>query len=207
MYYEAPPSKECLLSTSGPHSKKKVSFFTVQSGDRTHVYLGCWSQKCDPRCYPVPATLPEPAAPKKPKPEPFWVYQSDSVLKECAGLDVTKSDCCVAKIRELFGPHTYSVPDIIAMLEGVTEPCCAHYRDHVKEMALRLDPPLDPNVLVMDLPEYDEICPCCNRDRANCDVTRDVAFAMQANYFGGFEAFQTWLHKGVEELQAKQRKD
>ena len=37
MYYEAPPSKECLLSTSGPHSKKKVSFFTVQSSDRTRV--------------------------------------------------------------------------------------------------------------------------------------------------------------------------
>ena len=36
---------------------------------------------------------------------------------------------------------------------------------------------------------------CPIRDRANCDVTRDVAFAMQANYFGGFEAFQAWLHR------------
>ena len=66
---------------------------------------------------------------------------------------------------------------------------------------------IDPDALVMDLPEYDEICPCCNRDRANCDVTRGVAFAMKANYFGGFEAFQAWLHNGVEELQAKQRTD
>jgi hypothetical protein len=33
-FYEAPSSKACLLSKDGPHSKKKVSYFTVSIGDR-----------------------------------------------------------------------------------------------------------------------------------------------------------------------------
>ena len=89
------------------------------------------------------------------------------------------------------GPNAYTVPDLMALLQGVTEPCCAHYHDHIKE-------------IIGELERQTTLCECCGKDPADCEFkmfrglqqTADpemVARALEANYWGGFEEFQKML--------------
>ena len=109
-YYEAPASKNCLLCDEGAHSKKKISYFTVDGDNRDSVTLCCWSQKCKERVYPVSgvADVPKWGTPREvhrawlrdhPRRElaedgepracmddgdpPFWIYTSADVLDAC----------------------------------------------------------------------------------------------------------------------------
>jgi hypothetical protein len=153
-FYEAPSSKACLLSKDGPHSKKKVSYFTVSIGDRSHATLCCWSQKCAPQRYPVPATMVAP----KPKIEPFFVYQSDVVLQTYAvdaGLDIVESSCCSDTFLKMTGPNAYSVADLIAFSTAATEPCCEHFHGHVA-------------AVIAELERQATLCLCCNKDPGEC---------------------------------------
>ena len=152
-FYEAPSSKACTLSSDGPHSKKKVSYFTVNAEDSANVTLCCWGQKCAPKRYPVPDTM---IAPKKPA--PFFVYQSDVVLQTYAvdaGLGIAESTCCTDKFQAMTGPNAYSVPDLAALSKGVVDPCCEHFLGHVK-------------AIIAELERQATLCLCCNKDPDEC---------------------------------------